>query len=312
MKKDTKTLVITTIAVLAFILCVAGATYAYFQAQKGSGSAANVSANTATTDSIKFEDGKTLSIKATQDTFGEGDGNASDDTMVSAKVIANNTTNSATFHYYVYLDIQKNELEYTTEEETAELLLQVTDPNDKVVTSITGLNYVTVGGVSGFDITEETDLITIASNYQIKAEAAAPTAEKTDEWEVKLVLVNLDSDQNANTGKQLTAKVLIQLEELTEANREITFTIKQYDGTTIETYTATKNMTWQEWVTSDYNTSGKYIASPHGIYYNNIGWYDRGVYRIKNESTDVVLTDKIIKDMEYGIAFISEGRLPDA
>ena len=50
-----------------------------------------------------------------------------------------------------YLSIDTNEFTYSTEEQTAELILTITDPNGNPLTSINGLNYVTVGDISGFD-----------------------------------------------------------------------------------------------------------------------------------------------------------------
>ena len=50
----------------------------------------------------------------------------------------------------------------TTADEQAELLLKVTGPDGSEVTSITGLTRKTSGGVTGFDITTQTGLVTIA------------------------------------------------------------------------------------------------------------------------------------------------------
>ena len=49
----------------------------------------------------------------------------SDSTTGSAILRANNTTNSATATYNIYLIIESNDFEYTTEEGTPELLLNV-------------------------------------------------------------------------------------------------------------------------------------------------------------------------------------------
>ena len=122
-KKKNMLLVVT----VAFLLVlVFGAAYAYFQAQTGLGASANINVTANTTDSLKFEVGKDLSINITQANFALGAGNQSDSTTAKATLIANNKTNIARYNYYLYLQINKNEFVYTTEEQTPEILLQVT------------------------------------------------------------------------------------------------------------------------------------------------------------------------------------------
>ena len=210
MKKETKTLIITWIAVLTLILCAVGATYAYFTAQMGEGVGTDINANTGTTDSLKFTAGKAINIIANQENFGKDKGNLSDATTGQVELIANNTTNDATYNYQVYLEIAKNELTYTTENNTAELLLKVTAPDGTELTNISGLNYVTVGDVSGFDITTAKELITIAKDKEIHA----TTSKVTEEWNVSIILVNLETNQSDNMGKSFNAKLLMQEEAL--------------------------------------------------------------------------------------------------
>ena len=210
MKKETKTLIITWVAVLTLIACVIGATYAYFTAQMGEGVGTDINAATGTTDSLKFTAGKAINIVANQENFGKDKGNLSDATTGQVELMANNTTNDATYNYQVYLEIAKNEFTYTTENNTAELLLKVTSPDGTELTSISGLNYVTIGNVSGFDITTAQDLITITKDKEIHA-----TTEKvTEEWNVSIILVNLETNQSDNMGKAFNAKLLIQEETL--------------------------------------------------------------------------------------------------
>ena len=149
--------------------------------------------------------GKPISITADQTTFAPGAGNRTDNTFARAELKANSSTNNATEHYYVYLSIDTNEFTYSTEEKTAELILTITDPNGNPLTSINGLNYVTVGEISGFDITESNGLITIANNYEITS-----TSTKIDEWQITLTLVNLDANQNNNAGKTFNGTLMIQ------------------------------------------------------------------------------------------------------
>jgi len=210
-KRKNALLVIT---LFTLIVLVFGATYAYFQAQTGLGASANINVTANTTDSLKFETGKDLSLNVTQANFGEGAGNISDATTAKATLIANNKTNIASYNYYLYLQINKNEFVYTTEEQTPEILLQVTKPDGTVLNNLEGLNYVTVGDTSGFDITTKNGLVTIADNKLIEVLESNTEHKTEEEWQVGIVFVNLDSNQQENTGKQFSAQLKIQQEEL--------------------------------------------------------------------------------------------------
>ena len=211
MKKENKKkiTILTIIAVVVLLLVVVGATYAYFQAQGGTNSNTDVNIQTSTTDNLSFQVGSAISLTANQEDFGQGMPNKSGSTTASATLTANNATNIATRNYYVYLDITSNNFEYTTENNQAELLLKITDPDGAEVTTLGSLERKTSGGVTGFDITTSTGLITIADNYEITS-----TGTVTQEWQIEVTFANLDSDQNANTGKSFTANLIIQEEKI--------------------------------------------------------------------------------------------------
>ena len=211
-KNEKKVLALSFLGVLTFIAVVVGATYAYFTAQGGTSANTNVNVQTATTDNLSFQTGSAISLTANQEDFGQGAGNKSGETFARATLTANNATNNATRNYYVYLDITSNDFEYTTEDEQAELLLKVTDPDGTEVTTLGSLERKTSGGETGFDITVSTGLITIADNYEIVS-----TGTETQEWQIEVIFANLDSDQNANTGKSFTANLIIQEESLVTA-----------------------------------------------------------------------------------------------
>ena len=209
--KDKKKLTLTIVAVVAFIAVVVGATYAYFVANVGSGSGANINATTGTTDSLSFNTGSRINIYATTENFGQGLGNQADSTTASATLVANNGNNYAKYTYYMYLDISKNELKYTTLDKRAELILTITDKEGMPITSIEGLDYVTIGDVSGFDITESQGIITILNNHEIET-----TSTEVHEWNITVTLINLDSNQSENLNKTFLADVLIQKDEYVE------------------------------------------------------------------------------------------------
>ena len=217
-KKLEKYLIIGAIAIFAII----SATYAYFQAQLGNGASANVDLDTSTTDSLTFDVNNAIDLNINQFNFGVGAGNLSSNAIASATLLANNASNTATYNYYVYFRINSNEFIYTTSDSKPEIILTVTDPTGQPVTSIDGLTYVpnvqttTSDGstqtVSGFDITTASGTFVVASAYSITANSTTPT---TQNWEFTATFINLDSDQQGNTGKQMDAEIIIQQDELT-------------------------------------------------------------------------------------------------
>ena len=206
---EKKVLILSAIAVVTLIAVVVGATYAFFTAQGGGSGNTNLNVGSSTTDSLSFNAGSAINLNITQDNFAQGSGNQSGSTTASATLTANNATNSATAHYYLYLNILSNTLEYTTEAQTAELILTIKDPNGSPVTELSGYNYVTVGEVSGFDITTKDGLITLADNYEITS-----TGTQTQEWEITVTFINLNTDQNDNTGKSFSANLIIQEDKI--------------------------------------------------------------------------------------------------
>ena len=193
------------ISIGLLITFIIGATYAYFVAQDGTTSNSAVRVQTSTTDTLSFSVGSSIALTADQTSFASGKGNVTGSTTATALLTPNNATNKATNYYNIYFNITNNSFIYTMSDNQAELLLQITDPNGNVVTSIDGLSYVTSGGASGFDITTITGTITIAIDYAINANGTS----KSDTWKIGVVLVNLDSDQTKNAGKSFSATAVI-------------------------------------------------------------------------------------------------------
>ena len=206
---EKKVLVLSAIAVITLIAVVVGATYAYFQAQGGGSANTNVNVQTATTDNLSFQVGNGINISANQENFAQGLGNRTGSTTASAMLTANNATNTATRNYNLYLDIKNNGFTYTVNEDTPELILTIMRPDGTELESLSGYEHVEVGEVSGFDITEASNAILIADNYEITA-----SPEITQTWNITVTFINLDSDQNKNTGKTFAADVIIGEEKL--------------------------------------------------------------------------------------------------
>ena len=217
MQNKKQAIILSIIASITLLVLIVGATYAYFQASGGTGTSANLGVTTYTTDVFNFEVGNDISIYADATSFASGKGNAVGSTFAKAILTANNKTNTATEHYYLYLNISNNTFIYTQNENTPELLLTIKDAGGNAVTDITSLTYKTVTdgkgtSISGYDITNKSGVITLFNNKEI---TASPT--KTDEWNITVTLVNYDKDQSKNAGKSFNAKLMIQKEEFKES-----------------------------------------------------------------------------------------------
>ena len=226
--QNKKSLVFMGIGALTLVAVVLGATYAFFVAQGGGSNNTNVDVTTGTTDLLSFSFGDEIYISANETNFGQGMENLSDSTTATAILRANNATNSATATYNVYLIIEANDFEYTTDNQTPELLLNVTDPTGRKIENITGLLHYE----EGFDITTRTGGFLLVPDYEISATAV----EAMQDWTIEITFANLDSDQLGNAGKTLSGKLYLTQEqmssyELTEINNVET-TIG-YDSVTV-------------------------------------------------------------------------------
>ena len=212
--ENRKTKIISVVAVVALALTVITATYAYFQAQVGDPASADIKVNANTVDTFTFSSGDAISFSINQDNFASGKGNQTGSTFASAMLTANNKTNTATEHYYLYLNIESNTFRYSINESTPEIIMTVTDSSGNEVTNISTLNHVIVTGangaqVSGYDITNKNGLITLFNNREITT-----TSSKEERWNIKVTFVNYDASQSANAGKNMSAKVMIQKEPI--------------------------------------------------------------------------------------------------
>ena len=205
--KDKKNKIVLIIATITFLSMVIGATYAYFFMQGNRGANIDTNIITGTTDLLSFKFGDEINIQANQDNFGAGMGNLSDSTTGTALLRAGDTTNNVDATYNIYLIIESNDFVYTTSEGTPEILLNVTDPNGNRVENITGL----VHYEDGFDITTRTGGFLLVPDYEI---SATNTSETIQDWNIEVTLVNLDTDQQANTNKTLTGKLYITQDKM--------------------------------------------------------------------------------------------------
>ena len=206
--------IVSIISIIALALTLVAATYAFFVAQTGEGAQTDIKINANTVDTFTFEVGSALNLSLNQENFASGKGNQTGTTFAKAMLTANNKTNTATEHYYLYLNISNNTFTYSIDNNTPEILLSIKDGSNNEITTLTGLTYKTVtdgkgASIKGFDITNKKGLITILNNREITT-----TSSKTEEWNVTVTFVNYNSNQAGNAGKNFSAKLMIQKEKI--------------------------------------------------------------------------------------------------
>ena len=222
--------IVSIISIIALALTLVAATYAYFVAQTGEGAQTDIKINANTVDAFTFEVGSALNLSLNQENFASGKGNQTGTTFAKAMLSANNKTNTATEHYYLYLNISNNTFTYSIDNNTPEILLSIKDSSNNEITTLTGLTYKTVtdgkgASIKGFDITNKKGLITILNNREITT-----TSTKTEEWNVTVTFVNYNSNQAGNAGKSFNAKLMIQKEEY-KLPTLAEYVVSQYTGT---------------------------------------------------------------------------------
>ncbi len=205
--------ILPVFGIIAILLTTIGLTYAFFQAQSSAPVTRDVRVLTHTVDMLTFSIDEDISVEATQLNFTNGGDNQDGEATASAILTPNSKTGTATRSYYLYLNIESNPFVYSAANTNhdPELLLQVFDSSDNLVT-LTGLgNQVTIDSLTGYDITTARGLKTLLDNHTI---TASNNATATQEWRVVVTLVNLDVNQNDNTGKTFEAELIIQEDEL--------------------------------------------------------------------------------------------------
>ena len=208
-KNKKQALILSIVAVVTLITLVVGATFAYFKAQGGEGSSSDVNVITATTDLLTFKIDKAINIGISQSELKKGGTDVSDSTGAHATLTASNSKNveKTTRSYNIYFVIDTNDFEYTTQDGTPELYLNVTDPNGNSLENITGLVHYD----KGFDITTRTGGFLLVPDYDIEATRGNTI---TQDWKVEVTFANLDTDQSKNMGKSLSGKLFVTSDKM--------------------------------------------------------------------------------------------------
>ena len=264
---------ILIIIIIVLLLSISGLTLAYFVGQIGPAATANVNLTTKTVDNLTFTTGNDITIgPVNQANFAQGSGNKSGSTTASATLKANTGNNSATNTYNVYLKIDNNTFEYTTANNTAELVLKVTNPAGNTQT-ISNLTQVTSGGITGYDITTKLGIIPIATNYTITT-----TSTKTDTWTAQVNFINLDSDQQINSAKTFNAELVI------EKRDPITVTFDANGGTVSQT---SKEVT--------YGTNYGTLPTPTKSGATFLGWNGKNMLNLEKSTYENIKNEEEVK-----------------
>ena len=192
---------ILLIYIITLIISVIGATYAYFTVIKVNATSPKSEITSATSEVISFTIDNDLSIFANQYNFQEGMDSLTSKTKATAYMHFDGGTRVVKHKYDVILNIDTNDFVYTTDYEKPELVLTILDPNGEAVTTIEGLEYID----GGFDITKKTGKYYIAKEYPLET-----AGEVTQDWNIKVTFVNLESIQDVNNHKTLTGHVTIE------------------------------------------------------------------------------------------------------
>ncbi len=208
-----KNKIMAMVFMISMLILVVSTTYAFFAPQQGGTTSTNAIVTSNTTDLLTFSINRDISFTVNQADFAQNGTNQSGDATATATLTPNNKTGAATMNYYLYLNLQSNPTVYssTNTNEDPELMLQVFDGSNQLVT-LTGLGtQKTIKGVTGYDITGVTGLKTLLDNHAISATNNTATIEN---WRIVITLINLDVNQNDNTGKEINAEIIIRRDEV--------------------------------------------------------------------------------------------------
>lgn len=223
MDNKKNTVLLTVIAVATLLVAVVGATFAYFTAQGGTGSTANVTVTTGTAASSQFGSFGAINIYADATTFsdtgewaGTADGERTKHTGTSTGNVswtapgatANTTPSEAdrTFCYTAMLNITANNFEVSADNTEGKAELEFTavktpyNDTENPVTIIDKMDITT----TDTDVKIPTTVGGSDYTHKIIAEAGQT---KADDWSLTVTLVNYNFNQNENTGKNFTGVI---------------------------------------------------------------------------------------------------------
>ncbi len=156
-------------------------------------------------DTLHFLPGENLNLKPGSHNLNENTGDLYSTTNPQVVLKASDADVGVIAYYDVIFFIETNEYQYSTSEKSPELVLSVMDTKGTLITNIDGLNYVTVNGVSGFDVTEAEGYYEIKNNNEIES---FNVDGHTEEWTFTITMVNLNTNQNINRDKTFVSEII--------------------------------------------------------------------------------------------------------
>ncbi len=209
-----KQVTLMIIGILIILLLIFTAAYAFLGPVIGAGSKTDLDVTIKGVDLLELEAGDPINLTIGSHNLHDAAANVEGETFARATLIPNKTTLTATKYYNLGMNIANNTFVYS-DGSTPEILLQLFDPEGNVITTAGDLSYVTINGVSGFDITTATGKITLASSREINATTEEGTVEN---WVIKVIILNLpDVDQTPNANASFEMDTAVNEEgEITE------------------------------------------------------------------------------------------------
>ena len=208
MKNNKKVKVYALIVGGALLTLLISFSLAFFTSKILNNKAADVKVNLADNAKLEFINDEQLSIHATMANFSQGKGNLTDTVTASAKLTAESSFSEK---YSVAFEIIENGFIYTQDDKTPELILEINNPDGDKITNIKGLKYVTVNGISGFDVTDIIGYFEIENDYLITVKDNESS--EIHDWQFKINFVNLDGEQTENTNKIFDSNIVLRTTE---------------------------------------------------------------------------------------------------
>ena len=201
MNKREKSVIWLLLLIFLIVVFLASGTYAYFATKDFYHGNFDVEVETKGVDTLEFDTGKSVEIKADVSNFTQGIGSdVSGNTTIDVKL--HTTKDTAKYCYEIMMQLPEKEIfSYSKDENTPELLLTIENSSD-------GINYTKV--IDKMDITTKTGKIMVpvskGSNEYIHEISAIKNIEKISYWNAQITLVWLaDVDQKINDLKKYNA-----------------------------------------------------------------------------------------------------------
>ena len=182
-----KTIILAIVAVVALLVAIIGATYAYFAAQVSTGTNEDVTVQTHTSNTLTYHISKAISVTADDTNLVQNGTDRSD--SATGTVTYKSGAEQSSACYTMDLTVDSNNFVYTTNNNTPELVLNVTKNGTSVITNA--------------DITTGTATVHIptALNGSTYKQTITANASQTvnDTWVVTVTFKNLATDQSDPT-----------------------------------------------------------------------------------------------------------------